>query len=99
MNGIITGCTFFDIPMDVWDKLKVGTILELRRDIKNPYDKNAIKVIFEDKQIGWVDKNNAIKLAPAMDQGTVARAVITRVFGSPKDRPHIEVEYQMGGYI
>lgn len=31
---------------EVWEELKVGTLLELQRDQENPYDKNAVAVVY-----------------------------------------------------
>ena len=31
---------------EVWEELHVGTLLELRRDLDNRYDKNAVAVIY-----------------------------------------------------
>lgn len=38
---------------EVWEKLHVGTLLELRRDFENRYDKDAVAVVF----VKGVDKN------------------------------------------
>ena len=31
---------------EVWQELKVGTLLDLQRDQENPYDKNAVAVVY-----------------------------------------------------
>lgn len=41
--------------------------INLVRDPKNKYDKNAIKVMFEDILIGWIPKQYAVKYAAIMD--------------------------------
>ena len=38
---------------EVWEELHVGTLLELRRDLDNRYDKDAVAVVF----VKGIDKN------------------------------------------
>ncbi len=38
---------------EVWEELHVGTLLELRRDFENRYDKDAVAVVF----VKGIDKN------------------------------------------
>ena len=43
---------------EVWEELHVGTLLELRRDLDNRYDKDAVAVVFVrgvDKKTGEED--------------------------------------------
>lgn len=43
---------------EVWEELHVGTLLELRRDFENRYDKDAVAVVFVkgiDKKTGEED--------------------------------------------
>lgn len=42
---------------------------ELRREPKNAYDKNAVKVIIDGKHVGYVSRRLALELAPRMDRG------------------------------
>lgn len=51
--------------------LDESSTLRLERDAENPYDANAIRVIDVDSQefIGFVAKEDAVDLAPRMDNG------------------------------
>lgn len=93
IEGKITGITFFKIPEETWNKLQVGVILTLKRDTDNQYDANAVQILYNRKQIGWVDKQDNAIIASALDKGTIITTTITRIFGTPADRPHLEIEY------
>ena len=93
IEGKITGLTFFNIPEEIWNKLQVGKMLTLKRDIDNPYDSNAIQVLYNRQQIGWVDKKDNILIAQILDQGTIITTTIIRTFSTLSDRPHLEIEY------
>ena len=93
IEGKITGITFFNISGETWDKLKTGTLLTLNRDFNNQYDINAIQVLYAREQIGWIEKKDNVKLAALLGQNTLVTTKITRIFGNPVDRPHLEVQY------
>ena len=96
MNNIqatLNGCTFFKITDEEWQSIEEGTILEVERDIKNQYDGCAVKVKHHDKQIAWVPKPENQEISRALDHGEVVDCVVTRIFGNPQDRPHIEAEF------
>ena len=95
MNNIKTtlnGCTFFKITDEEWQSIEDGAILEVERDIENPYDGCAVKVNYHNRQIAWIPKPDNQELSRALDHGEVVDCVVTRIFGTPIDRPHIEVE-------
>lgn len=92
-KGKLTGMTFFKTSEETWNKLQAKTLLTLNRDRQNQYDKNAIQVLYNRKQIAWVAKEDNVLLAPLLDTGTIITTEITRVFGTPYDRPHIEISY------
>ena len=64
-----------------------GRPLELRRDPGNPHDPNAIAVHLPGgAQLGWVPRELAAELAPALDAGEPHAAVILREQrASPRD--------------
>jgi hypothetical protein len=43
-----------------------GTPLELRRDAANPHDPNAIQVMVEQRLVGYLDRETAARLQPAL---------------------------------
>jgi hypothetical protein len=55
-----------------------GRPLELRRDPGNAHDPNAIMVLAGDEQAGWVPRELAAELAPALDAGERWTAVVLR---------------------
>ena len=97
IEGKITGITFFKLSEETWDKLNVGTLLTLNRDNTNEYDTNAVQVLYQRKQIGWVDKKDNILIAQILDQGTIITTTIIRTFSTLSDRPHLEVQYTWDG--
>jgi len=68
------------------DAAAPGRPLELRRDPGNPHDPNAIAVHAGAAQVGWVPRELAAELAPAIDRGEPHSAVILREQrASPRD--------------
>lgn len=71
----------------MWDakvdgKLQEGAWLKLQRDPKNMHDSNAIQVQTGDGHmvIGYIDKDEAQRIAPFMDVGVkVAARVLTHI--------------------
>lgn len=45
MECHLAGRKYHDVD-EVWDELRVGTLLELRRDADNPYDHKAVAVVY-----------------------------------------------------
>lgn len=43
--------------------------LDLEREPENPYDANAIKVICNEKHIGYIEAGQAMWIAPRLDRG------------------------------
>jgi hypothetical protein len=65
-----------------------GRPLELRRDPENPHDPSAIAVhgAGGGAQVGWVPREIAAELAPALDEGVAWAAVVLREHrASPRD--------------
>lgn len=52
----IAGRQYYDAD-EVWEELHVGTQLELRREMDNRYDKNAVAIIYYD---GSIDENGEL---------------------------------------
>jgi HIRAN domain len=68
-----------------------GRRLELRRDLANPHDENAIAVHGDGggEQLGWVPREVAVELAPELDANRPWSAVVLREQrGSPRDPRH-----------
>ena len=54
---------------EVWEKLKVGTILQLHRDLENKYDADAVAVMYNDREL---DEPVCIGYIPREDNTTIA---------------------------
>jgi hypothetical protein len=73
------------------DAAEPGRRLELRRDLANPHDENAIAVHGDSggEQLGWVPREVAAELAPELDEGRPWSAVVLREQRrSPRDPRH-----------
>jgi HIRAN domain len=69
-------------------ELGPGAVLELRRDVNNPHDPNAIAVHGPGggEQVGWVPRELAEEIAPSLDAGRAWSAVVLREARvSPRD--------------
>lgn len=51
--------------------------LQLEREPENQYDIYAIKVLYENQHIGYIEKDVAAFLAPEMDEGTEFSCTVT----------------------
>lgn len=64
---------------EVWEELHVGTCLELKRDLDNRYDKNAVAVVYtnvddttddpEDYLLGYIPANENEEIAQLLEMG------------------------------
>jgi HIRAN domain-containing protein len=71
---------------DALETVELGAPLALRRDPGNEHDPNAIQVLAGEHQIGWVPRELAAELAPAIDSGRPWAAVALREQrASPRD--------------
>jgi hypothetical protein len=86
---------------------KPGTTLQLIREPKNKYDKNAIGVWVHGKtflfgeheyQTGYISAEVAVELAPLIDSGKVVTAQVGSVSGGTADHPtyglNIEIQQE-----
>lgn len=64
--------------------------IELVREKDNKYDMNAVKVMADGKQIGYIGKEYAAIIAPLMDELEEFEAVVKGI-GEFKNRPYCEI--------
>ncbi len=76
----------------VWPELRVGDALELVREPDNPYDRNAVRVDWRGRKLGYVPRAENAALAWAMDRGERVTARISRLQAHPNPRLRIEFE-------
>ena len=67
-----------------------GIKIDLVREAENRYDMNAVKVLANDKQIGYLGKEYAAIIAPLMDEYEEFTAVVKGI-GEYKNRPFCEI--------
>lgn len=73
-----------------------GIKIDLVREQENRYDTNAIKVLANDKQIGYLGKEYAAIIAPLMDEYEEFTAVVKGI-GEYKNRPFCEITINQVG--
>lgn len=64
--------------------------IKLEREPNNMYDVNAIKVIADGRQIGYIGKDYAVLIAPLMDSFEDFTATVKSI-GEFKNRPYCEI--------
>jgi len=79
----------------VWQKLKVGDPLELRREADNPHDANAVAVAWRGRKLGYVPRRANAALARALDRGAPLQARISRLAAHPNPARRLEFEVFM----
>lgn len=74
MDCHLAGRKYHDAD-EVWDELKVGTVLQLERDFDNRHDPYAIAVLYkkpdeeEPYLIGYIPRNDNEKMAGFLEMG------------------------------
>ena len=58
---------------EVWEKLKVGTVLKLERDLDNRYDNNAVAVLFVDDAKDNEGEEYLLGYIPAVENEGIAQ--------------------------
>lgn len=58
---------------EVWEGLKVGTLVRLERELDNRHDPNAVMVVYEkdgeEFKIGYIPRGENVELANFLDMG------------------------------
>ena len=60
-------------------KLQIGTHIELEADPDNPYDKDAVKLLFKGEKIGYIAKADRIAFATSLKLKRKIYGVITNI--------------------
>ena len=71
----------FEGRQDIVPGLKAGAVLTLERQPNNEHDRNAIAILFGNLQLGYIAREHAVDLAPAIDGGATYRCRIADVTG------------------
>lgn len=88
----LAGSQFHDLG-EVVHQIRVGDSLTLQREPANPHDANAIRVLWQDRMLGYVPRRENRAIARAMDRGQplLARVVALRPDASPWQRLRFEI--------
>ena len=94
----IVGVTF-ENRQDIIANLTVSHKIILVREPDNKFDKNAIKVIKQPRMgdalpadLGFINKELASDLGPAMDEGNFYEAKIMSITGGDKDQYGVNIK-------
>lgn len=75
----VAGVTF-EGRQELIKNLHIGEAIKLRREIDNPHDSNAIKVILENGyHIGYINRQLAEKIAPVMENDIKTKELVGEV--------------------
>jgi len=77
---------------EVWDQLRVGDALELRREPDNPHDPSAVSIAWRGRKLGYVPRRENTALAWGLDRGEPLRARISRLAPHPNPARRVEFE-------
>jgi hypothetical protein len=72
MDCHLAGRMYHDAD-EVWEGLKVGTLVRLERELDNRHDPNAVMVVYEkdgeEFKIGYIPRGENVELANFLDMG------------------------------
>jgi len=77
---------------DLWELLRVGDALELRREADNTHDARAVAVWWRGRKLGYVPRRENGALAWGLDRGERLGARIIRLTEHPNPAKRIEFE-------
>lgn len=60
----------------LWESLQIGDVLTLVREPDNPHDARAVRVEWQDRQLGYLPRAENEAVAAAMDRGERVEARI-----------------------
>lgn len=61
------------------DSLEVGTCFDLEAEPENPYDKDAVRLVYRGYKIGYVPKQDSLAFATCLKLGRTVYGVITAI--------------------
>jgi hypothetical protein len=64
---------------EVWEQLKAGDTLKLVREPENSHDRNAVRVEWQGRQLGYLPRAENQAIAVELDRGSRVEARISRL--------------------
>jgi hypothetical protein len=92
IHADIVGITFRNFPLELWKELKLNTEVTLQRESDNSHDKYAIKVLYKNIHLGYIQREISLTLSPILDKSSNTTSKIIHIYGTPTCKPHIELE-------
>ncbi len=86
---IIAGSSYCDAS--VLSKLQVGTYFDLEAEPDNPYDKDAVKLLFEGEKIGYIAKADRLAFVTCLKLRRNIYGVITNII---TENNHTKYEFE-----
>ena len=77
---------------EVWQELRVGDRLELKREPDNPHDANAVSVCWRGHKLGYLPRRDNAAASWTLDRGQRLSARISKLAQHPNPARRIEVE-------
>lgn len=87
----LAGFQYYD-GKTLWDDMKPGESLTLRREPENPHDANAIRIEWKGRMLGYVPRHANSDLARQMDHGAAVEARITELVRHRNGRNRVSYE-------
>jgi hypothetical protein len=87
----LAGLRYYDAP-DVWDELRAGDALALVREPGNPHDRDAVRLEWRGRMVGYVPKRENAALARQLDLGAKIEARIIELAKARNGRQRIGYE-------
>lgn len=85
----LAGSQFYALD-DLWPQIRVGDRLALVREPNHRHDKNAIRIEWQGRQIGYVPRAHNAPLAAALDRGQRLVARVYRLNSHPDPWQRVE---------
>lgn len=87
----LAGLRYYEAP-EVWDELRPGDVLSLVREPGNPHDRDAVRLEWRGRMVGYVPKRENSALARQMDLGARIEARIVELAKARNGRQRIGYE-------
>lgn len=91
----LAGSQYYAVA-EVWPEIKLGDRLTLAREPDNRHDRNAIRVDWNGRQLGYVPRAENRAVAAALDAGEKLEARVSRLRPLPETRdPWRRIEFEV----
>lgn len=87
----LAGSQYYAVA-EVWPRMQLGDRLTLTREPDNRHDRNAIRVDWNGRQLGYVPRAENRAVAAALDRGERLEARVSRLRQEPDPWRRVEFE-------